>query len=54
MMIQWPKSLGIRGPVAILSVIGWLLNLAVVFLGLGAIVLQSARYITKDEPYASP
>jgi hypothetical protein len=32
-----------------IPVIGWLINLMVLFLGLGSILMQMARYITRDE-----
>jgi hypothetical protein len=34
-----------------IPIIGWLVNLAVLFLGLGAILMQMARYITREEPH---
>lgn len=37
-----------------IPVIGWLCNLAVLFLGLGTIMMQMARYITREMPQSAP
>ena len=36
-----------------IPIIGWLINLAVLFLGLGAIIMRTARHITVEEPHVT-